>query len=247
VTQIAWTDPEARRHGVGLAEFDEGNLIALSRFPEFDRYERDWRAAVGLGWTRLASGGDEYSVTAGQLFRKSREDMFLPGSGISGNGSDWLLSARVKRDRLTLSARSLIDAGTELSRLETRVAWEDGLTSASGRYIWSAAIPGTRRADLSQGLSELLLDASRRIYRHWTVSIDGRYDRSAGRTTKAGLGLTYRNECVTVDISASRRFSTSGNASVPEATELSIGLSLNGFGRDPDGPERSCGIRQRQT
>ncbi len=233
--QIAWTNPNARRHDAEpvVAEFDEGNLLALSRFQEFDRHERDWRTAIGLGWTRLALNGSEYSVTAGRLFSSGHGDKVVPGSGLSGNGSDWLFSAQVKRDRLTFSTRSLITSKAKFSRFETQFAWKDELTSASGRYIWAPT-----------DISEVILDASRRVHRHWTVSVNGRYDRSADRTTKAGFGLTYRNECLTTDISVSRRYSDSQRISVPASTEITIGVSLGGFGRDGSGPERSCQVRQ---
>lgn len=248
VVQVAWTDTEPRRYEAddpgGYAEFDEGNLLALSRFPEFDLYERDWRAAAGLGWTHLALDGSEYSITAGRLFRRSREDSFFPGSGLSSEGSDWLLSAQIRKNRLTVSSRSIIDDGTDFLRFEAKLAWKDKLTSASGRYIWASGNPKAPDPDNARDISEIILDASRVVNRHWTLSIDGRYDGSADRTTKAGLGAIYRNECVTVDISVSRRFSNSENTNAPASTDLNIGVELGGFGRDNSGYERSCMIRR---
>lgn len=259
VVQVAWTDTEPRRYEAddpgGYAEFDEGNLLALSRFQEFDRYERDWRAAAGLGWTHLALDGSEYSITAGRLFRRSREDSFFPGSGLSSEGSDWLLSAQVRKNRLTVSTRSIIDDGTDFLRFEAKFAWKDKLTSASGRYIWASGIPkapdtemtddtDTPDPDIAKDTSEIILEASRVVNRHWALSVDGRYDGSADRTTKAGLGAIYKNECVTVDISVSRRFSTSESTSVPASTDLNIGVELGGFGRNDSGYERSCMVRR---
>ena len=246
--QVAWTDrARQREEDSGLAEFDEGNLLALSRFPEFDRYERDWRAAVGVGWTRLALDGSEYSVTAGRLFRNERGEGFLTGSGLTGDGSDWLLSGRIERDRLTFSTRALINDGLNFSRFETQVTWNDGVTSASGRYNWTPANSDAKNPNDARGVSELIVDASRAIYRLWTVSLEGRYDRSAGRTTKAGLGLTYRNECVTVDISVSRRFSSSESINVPTSTDFNVRVTLGGFGRSGGGPERSCRVPRGGT
>ncbi len=237
VMQIAWTDVKPRRHeGDRYPEFDEGNLIALGRFPEFDAYERDWRAAIGLGWTHLALGGSEYSITAGRLFRKKGDDRFVPDSGLSGKGSDWLFSAQAKHNRLTVATRSLLDNGGGFTRFGVEFAWQDDLTTASGHYIWAS---GAKR-----DTSEIVLETSRVVGRHWIASVNGRYDGSADRTTKAGLGLKYRNECVTVDISVSRRFSTSDISNVPTSTEFNVGVILGGLGRHDSGPERSCRTRR---
>ena len=242
--QIAWTDDEAGLNDIGLDEFDEGNLLALGHFQKFDRYERDWRAAVGLGWTRLALDGGEYAVTAGKLFRGSGGYGNPAGTGLSDNGNEWLLSARAKRDRVTVSTRSLFDDSSSFSRFETQFAWKDELTSASGRYIWASGLPGTPGSGATPDTSEIILDASRIVYSHWTVSVNGKYDGAANRTTRAGFGMTYKNECVTVDFSATRRFSSSGLANVPASTDFAIGVSLGGFSRKDSGPERSCRIRR---
>ncbi len=237
VMQVAWTDVEPRRHeGDRYPEFDEGNLIALGRFPEFDAYERDWRAAIGFGWTHLAPGGSVYSITTGRLFRKSDDDRFVTGSGLSGKGSDWLLSAQARHNRLTVSSRSLLDSGADFSRFGLEFAWQDDLTTTSGRYFWAS---GEKR-----DTSEVVLETSRVLGRHWIASVEGRYDGNADRTTKAGLGLKYRNECVTVDISVSRRFSTSDISNVPTSTEFNVGVILGGLGRHDSGPERSCRTRR---
>ena len=48
------------------------------------------------------------------------------------------------------------------------------------------------------------------------------------RAAKAGLGLEYANECMTVDLSLSRRYTSSTNVA-PE-TSFGFAVQLAGFG-----------------
>jgi LPS-assembly protein len=69
----------------------------------------------------------------------------------------------------------------------------------------------------------------------------GSYDFESDRGTLAGLGVEFRNECVSVDLSLSRRFTSS--TSVSPTTELSVAVRLSGFGTGSDGRmyRKSCG------
>ena len=59
------------------------------------------------------------------------------------------------------------------------------------------------------------------------------------RGTIAGLGLAYQNECITVDVSLSRRFTSS--TSVEPTTDFSLSVGLLGFGNGTQaGPARVC-------
>ena len=68
-------------------------------------------------------------------------------------------------------------------------------------------------------------------------------ESAADRAQRADLGLTYRNECVSVDLSVSRRFTASDNLRAD--TDVGLSVRLGGFGRQRDtGPgtvaRRSC-------
>jgi LPS-assembly protein len=70
--------------------------------------------------------------------------------------------------------------------------------------------------------------------------VDWRYDFEANEPTRAGLSLIYATECVDVEFSLSRRFTTS--ATLPSATDIGLTVALNGFGASRDGRsyDRSC-------
>jgi LPS-assembly protein len=78
--------------------------------------------------------------------------------------------------------------------------------------------------------NELTLDTGYAFTRSWTGSAGLRYDFDASRAQSAALGLAYRNECVAIDLSLSRRFTSS--ISVAPTTNVGLKISLNGFGRD---------------
>ena len=73
----------------------------------------------------------------------------------------------------------------------------------------------------------------------WQARLSNRYDLEARRASNAGLGLMFRNECLLVDLSLSRRFTSS--TSVRPTTDLSVSVELLGFGGSTaPGPSRQC-------
>jgi LPS-assembly protein len=61
----------------------------------------------------------------------------------------------------------------------------------------------------------------------------------ADRGTVAGLGVEFLNECVRLDVSLSRRFTSS--TSVTPTTDFNLSLDLVGFGGSgTGGPARTC-------
>ena len=89
--------------------------------------------------------------------------------------------------------------------------------------------------------SDLAFDAGWQFTSGWRAVTSGRYDFEADSAAKAGIGFEYRNECAAVDLSLSRRFTSS--TTVTPTTELSVAVRLNGFGTGSDGRmyRKSCG------
>jgi LPS-assembly protein len=241
VIQLAWSETSGEavpNEDSLLVEFDEGNLFSLSRFPGEDVYEDGLRANIGLNWVRSLPGGTSYGLTLGRVLRFSETDQFADGTGLSGDTSDWLAAVRLEMgERLSLINRALFDDGLDVTRNETRLDWVEGWGSLSTSYLWSVAVPEENRPD---PLSEWALSASYDFSPNWQGRLDWRYDLINDRAARAGAAVQYRNECIGVDLSVSRRFTSS--ASVSPTTSYSLRLSLNGFGTGNDGREfrRSC-------
>lgn len=242
MVQIAWSqglEANLPNDESTRAEFDEGNLLALSRFPAPDRREDGMRAALGLTWHRFAPDGWSARLSAGRIYRADPADDFSRTSGLDGATSDWLLAGQIFTDSgLIGTGRVLFDNDLDFARSEARIGWSSETLRLGSSYVWLPADGAEGRSD---GISELTLDAEYDFSRHWTAEFDWRYDVASERTARAGLGLIYENECINLTLSASRRFTSSG--SVAPATEFDLLIGLRGFGGPAGGRDRTRSCR----
>ena len=208
-------------------DFDEGNLLSLSRFPAPDRRERGLTAAYGVNWMRSVPGGLETSLSAGQVWRDIADNEFSDSSGLRGQTSDFLLAGQIKNPfGLSLGARTLLDdTDLSVSKAEARLGLTRRDLSLGASYVWLDSDPDEDRFNTQ---SEWSVDGSYRFARHWTGSANMRYDVARDRAANAGVGLRYQNECVNVNLSLSRRF-TSSDILQP-STDIGFTIGIRGFG-----------------
>jgi len=234
VVQLVWTDTNAANipdEDSRLVEFDQGNLFSLSRFPGADRYERGLRANVGVTWTRYDPTGWSLGLTVGRIFREENLHQFQASTGLAGQNSEWLAAVQLQlRNNLTLTNRSIFDNKFAFAKNETRLTWQTAKLGIGTSYIWMEAEPYENRP---RDTSEWTFDAAYKIAPDWTGKMDWRYDFIAGEAAYAGVGLEYRSECVKVDLSLSRRFTSSG--SLTPTTDFGLTVSLTGFGAGNSG------------
>jgi LPS-assembly protein len=220
-------------------DFDEGNLLSLSRFPAADRREHGVAAAYGVNWTRIDPAGWEARLNVGQVIREDADDNFTFTSGLRGTQSGYLVAGQIKtQNGLNLTARTVFDDGFSFSKAEIRTAFINKNMSLVGSYVWLVDDPLENRLD---PISELALAGSFPLSRHWRARANFRYDIQEFGTTRAGAGFTYRNECVEVDLSVQRRFTSS--SVVDPSTSFGFTISLAGFSAMTGNKNytRSCG------
>lgn len=236
IAQIAWTggdrlplpNDESTR-----VEFDQGNLLALSRFPRPDRRERHAVAALGLNWARIDPDGWDAALSFGQVFREDSDAAFSQSSGLSGTASDLLIAGQIDGlSGVSLTGRGLFEGNINLSKAELRGDWDFRRGRLGGSYVWLEADSTEERV---QDVSEVTLDGAFRINDHWTASADWRYDTADDRAATAGVGLSYENECVTVELNVDRRYTTS--TSIEPSTNIGFNIGLRGFSAS-NGTER---------
>ena len=240
VAQVIWASSDAEtlpNEDSVLVEFDESSLFALDRFPGSDAVERGPRANLGLTWTRYDPAGWSMGVTLGRVFREADLGQFGPGSGLDGSTSDWLAAVNFDlADGIALTARAVFDDDLTLTKGEARLAYSGPSTALSTSMIWAVADPTENRPDPTQ---ELTFDARQKLTPNWTAKLSGRYDFVADQGTVAGMGVEFLNECVRLDVSLSRRFTSS--TSVSPTTDFGLSLDLVGFGSGvTGGPARTC-------
>lgn len=229
VVQFVWSVDDAKdvdNEDSLLVEFDEGNLFDLSRFPGADARERGARANVGLTYTRYDPDGWDLSLTVGRVLRARDLGQFSTSTGLTGKRSDWLVAAHLSLgERLDVINRAVFDDHFSFARNETRVKWSSDALTLGSSFVWLEA---DTEEDRLLDTSEFTFDGALRVSRHWTMLSDLRYDFVSDRTTRAGLGFRYQNECARVDISVSRRFTSSTNVS--PTTDLNLSVQLANFG-----------------
>ncbi|TBX28168.1 LPS-assembly protein LptD [Nioella sediminis] len=241
VLQYVWapdTQPALPNEDGRVVEFDEGNLFSLNRFPGADGQELGPRLAYGLSYTRNDPLGWSLGVTVGQVLRERDHAQFTQGSGLDGTQSDFMLSTSLGiGNSLTLMNRALFSESFNISSNEFALMWEEEQFDLASSITWLEADPAEGRP---QDMAEWAFDASYDFDNAWAATVDWRYDFEANEPTRAGLSLIYATECVDVEFSLSRRFTTS--ATLPSATDIGLTVALNGFGASRDGRsyDRSC-------
>lgn len=241
VAQLVWSSEGAGgaipNEDSRLAEFDEANLFSMNRFPGVDAVETGFRANLGVSWTRIDPDGWTLGATVGRVFREAPVTTFSTASGLGGVTSDWLLALTAETaDGLSLAGRVIAASDLSVTRGEMHAAYESDRFTVNSGYIWSIADPAEGRPDR---VSDLVLGGSYQITPWWQTSASGRYDLEGDSYRSADFGLTYRNECLNVDLSLSRRFTTS--TSVRPGTTVDLSVELLGFGGGTAaGPARMC-------
>lgn len=242
VIQLVWSDEPssaAPNEESGLVEFDEGNLFSFSRFPGSDLYESGLRANLGVNWVRKDPDGWSFGVTAGRVLRSEDLGQFSTGSRLSGTRSDWLLAMQLNADNgLSVTNRALFDDSFDFSKNELRLSFGQPRYRLAANYVWLVADPAEGRPVAT---SEIAFDAGWQMTDSWRIVGEGRYDFTANRAARAGVGLQFRTDCAVVDLSLSRRFTSS--TSVRPTTEFGLSIDLNGFGTGANGRQyrKSCG------
>lgn len=228
ILQVGWTDvngDDTPNEASNISEYDQGNLLALSRFPETDAREDGKTLIYGVNFSHFDTSGWYATGTIAQIRRDEAQPGFTLSSGLDGQNSNLLVAGQIGlRNNLTLTARSIFDEEWSVSKAEFRGDLNRDRVSLAGSYLWLQADPAENRA---QETSELWFDGSYALNQTWRAGANMRYDITDGRATRAGLGLSYRNECVTLDLSVSRRYTST--TSVEPSTDFGFTLSLNGF------------------
>lgn len=220
-----------------LVEFDEGNIFSLNRFPGADAIEKGPRANVGVSYTRIDPAGWSMGLTFGRIYRSKDYGQFGVASGLQGTRSDWLGALRLSfANGVDVTNRLVFNDDFKITKGEMRLDLNReryGLSSSYVRMLADAS------EDRSTDVSELTLDGRYQFTPNWEANLTTRYDFVADRAASAGLNLAFRNECLKLDMTLKRRFTSS--SSVSATTDFGLSVDLLGFGGSGKrGPASSC-------
>ncbi|GAA3874909.1 LPS assembly protein LptD [Celeribacter arenosi] len=187
-----------------LIEFEEGNLLTLSRFPGADRRATGLAGAVGLRFTHTDSDFTA-SGTIGRVVSAAADPDFSQASGLSGVTSDWLLAGHLSFPKgVAVDARAVIDETFGVTKFETRMSIDQPTYGIGAHYAWVIADALETR---DETLSELGLDARVDLGSNWSAEARYIYDFTAQEATRAGVAIAFENECVRMRFDVSRRYS----------------------------------------
>jgi LPS-assembly protein len=219
------------------SELDQANLFDAARFTGDDAVEVGTQTVIGAVWTRFGAQGAASTLTFGRILRDTDIVAFNPSSGLDGTSSDWLLAGQyTATSGFEIDGRTLFDDDANITRAATRLGWQNDWVDLNAAYIWQAADATESRPD---AVSEWTLDSTIQLAPAWAVNLETRYDVANDQPAFAGAGMQYKNECVTVDLSVSRRYTSS--TTVDASTSYGLSVSLNGFSaKGSAGPAATC-------
>jgi LPS-assembly protein len=241
IAQIAWSggSPSVSPNDESVSsEFDESNLLSLSRFPVKDRRETGTIGALGFRMARLDTQSWSAGLTVGQVFRETADQSFSDSSGLQGLTSDTLLALNYTSNwGGSFMARGLFEADFEPVKTEARIAYRRNKVTLAGTYVQINADAAENR---TASVAEWSLDGTYKINRHWTAQANAQYDLLTDRMAKTGGKVTYENECVSIGLGATRSFARS--TTLVPATTYELAVSLRGFSTGGSGKaaRRTC-------
>jgi LPS-assembly protein len=146
---------------------------------------------------------------------------------------------------LGVANRVVVGSDLEFARNEFSVAYEGPEGVARGELRHLAEDEGNPFLGPQPETGELALAARYRVLPNWEVRGSWRYDVAGGANLRAGGGVTYGNECAEIDLSVSRRYTSSDN--LPPATRIGFGVRLAGLGASQtrEWPARTCAVAGR--
>ena len=206
-------------------EFDEGNLFQFNRAPGFDQIETGARLNIGVSGSNRYVSSTTIGWQVGRVYRQDNLNKFSSTSGLSGSVSDWLLVGSLETaSGIELITRALLKDAGDVNKTEARIKWQNDIQKIAATYVGLSA---DSLEDRATSLSSLALNWQYNFTPNWRSTSEFQFDSTIGKFSKLDFGVRYANECVNINFSASRRFSTSTR--LTKQTEFGLSVDLTGF------------------
>ena len=207
-------------------EFDSTTLFKLRKIPGIDRQEKGLRLNAGLQYFYEQQNNYKYSISLGQVYRNKNSKDFLLSSGLNGYESDILLSGNISfRQDLDIASKQVYSKDFSLKRSDT------SLKLTKPRYQINTSLINLV-SDPSEGtsadLKELTLDVNSSLTKNWSGKIGVRRDMVNNENINASLGFKYKNECIDIALSLSRR-NTATNL-LPKDSRIDLVINFGNIG-----------------
>ncbi len=218
--------------------FDDTNLFDWDKFSGYDLIEGGTRANVGIRYGFSSLSGFNVQALIGQSYQLAGENPFADGTGLEDDASDYVASLIVAPtvNFSTTTRLRLDEEDFSLERLEIDARHTTERTAATLAYVMRAAQPELGFGDDRE---EIGAAASLRLDDHWRVFGRGSFDLEEGEPIKAGLGISWADECFEITVAYDQSFVPDGDL-VDGDQRITFNLKLRtlgetGFNFDTDG------------
>ncbi len=221
-------------------EFDSSTLFKLKKIPGIDRQERGLRLNTGLQYFYDYKDNYKYNLSLGQVFRNKNSKDFLQSSGLNGYESDILLSGNLSyKKNWEIESKQVYSKNFTLKRSDT------SLKLTKPRYQFNTSLTNLV-SDPSEGtstdLKELTVDLNTSLTKNWSGKLGLRRNIVNNEDINASLGLNYRNECIDIDFSFSRRNTTT--SLLPKDSRIDFVVNFGNIGSKSHKSKKStCTIK----
>ena len=150
----------------------------------------------------------------------------MPSSGLNGYESDILLSGNLSfKKNLELASKQVYSKNITLKRSDT------SLKVTKPRYQINTSLTNLV-SDPSEGtntdLKELTLNLNSSLTKNWSSKIGLRRNMVNNEDLNTTLGLNFRNDCIDIDLSLSRRNTTSNL--LPKDSRIDLVVNFGNIG-----------------
>lgn len=178
-------------------EFDDTDLFVANRFSGYDLVDTGQRVDYGLRGGIYGDNGTAMRFLVGQSYAFQTDPEFLPGSGLTRQFSD--VVGRVvltPMDELNLIYRFRV-SGNDLAMRVQEVAAQLGPQRLNLRLSYTQL---SALADYPEQVSRTELGVALQvgINENWSADLQEVRDFSNAVNILSGIGITYRDECLSV-------------------------------------------------
>ena len=228
IAQIAWGK---RKEAIVYideslnTEFDMGNILSISRYSTSDQFETGFHASYGLRYKYQTNENIQGGLEIGRVLRLDEQPGFTNSSGLRDKQSDIFLAAKLSLPFDTyVSFQGLLGSKFEAKKTDFNagIEYEDIYLDTKYSFLQS----DSREYRLSP-IEEWTMSAGYEINNNWRLNSNLRYDETESHLAMLGAGLSYKNQCVIVNLEMDRRYSLQGTS--PPRTNFSFAISLKGF------------------
>lgn len=194
-------------------DFDDLNILSMSRYPGVDRIEGGEHVVYGLRWSGYGQSGASTSTFVGQSYSFQKHPDFGVGSGLEDYASDVVGRLRVTpADYFDFLYRFRADAGNgQFRRNEVSLAVGPPRLRLTNDYIFLRAAPGAAGSTLTTGNREQMSTSLSTVLNdHWNASAITVNDltTATGGPLYNAASLTYHDECFTLVTTVFRRYTS---------------------------------------